>query len=248
MITETEQPIAQSESQIRLRGLIVDDDEELSLQIAAYLGQNGFVVQTARNARAMDEALATSAFDVVILDLVLQGEGGLSICQRLAPGGPAVVILSASGADIDRIIGLELGADDYLAKPCNPRELLARVRAVLRRRGTLPATRPRSGTSGGGEYELDVARRLLVGPGGFAVLLTKSELALLTVFLDRPEEVLSRDVLFDYAKANGTDTSGRSIDVQVSRLRRKLGGTDAQDIIRTVRGAGYKLAKAVDRV
>jgi two-component system, OmpR family, response regulator len=232
------------------RVLIVDDDEGLKQQIASYLENNGYRVETARDAPTMDHALAQSSFDVVILDLMMPGEDGLSICRRLsAQNDVAIIIMSAMGEEVDRIVGLELGADDYLPKPSNPRELLARIRAVLRRR-----------PPGGGEsaprqariynfagYQLDPARRRLKAPSGLIVLLTRGELSLLISLLDRAGEVLTRDQLLDTARVEDADVFDRAIDVQISRLRRKLGEGDRQDIIRTVRGVGYRLTAPVTR-
>ena len=231
------------------RVLIVDDDEGLKQQIADYLGANGYQVETARDGPTMDRALAQNRFDVVILDLMMPGEDGLSICRRLSAGGAvAIIILSAMGEEVDRIVGLELGADDYLPKPSNPRELLARIRAVLRRRG--PGGDGRAVITrqyGFAGYSLDPARRRLKSPTGLVVLLTRGELALLMQLLERPGEVLSRDQLLDGARLDEGDVFDRSIDVQISRLRRKIGDRDGQEIIRTVRGAGYRLTAPVTR-
>jgi two-component system OmpR family response regulator len=224
------------------RVLIVDDDESLRREVAEYLSDNSFEVRTAANARDMDAALAEQTFDLIVLDVMMPGEGGLSICRRLADsGGPAVIMMSAMGEEIDRILGLELGADDYLPKPCNPRELLARVRAVLRRReGTVQGQRAGEGTEfeflG---YSLDLLKRRLRAPSGVLVLLTSGELSLLTAFLEHPGRVLSRDQLVDFARGSDADIFDRAIDVQISRLRRKLSECDGQDLIRTFRGAGY---------
>ena len=231
------------------RILIVDDDKGLREDIAAYLLANGYAVETARDASAMDRALARSSFEVVILDVMMPGEDGLSICRRLsAVGSPAIIIMSAMGEQIDRIVGLELGADDYLAKPSNPRELLARIRAVLRRRGakTEDEIRPRSARhyifAG---YDLDPLRRRLAAPDGTVVLLTRGEMGLLNALLDAGGGILSREQLNEGAR--GDDADSRVIDVQVSRLRRKLGDGDGQEIIRTVRGLGYRMAVGVAR-
>jgi two-component system OmpR family response regulator len=181
---------------------------------------------------------------------MMPGEDGLSICRRLSgDAAPPIIIMSAMGDDVDRIIGLELGADDYLAKPCNPRELQARIRAVLRRRaGSSENGRRTSGlTFRFAGYELNVASRRLRGPTGVVILLTRSEFTLLTAFLERSGEVLSRDQLMDYTRGADTESFDRVIDVQISRLRRKLGDRDGQEVIRTIRGAGYKLNPPVTR-
>jgi two-component system OmpR family response regulator len=158
-------------------------------------------------------------------------------------------MMSALGDDVDRIIGLEVGADDYLPKPCNPRELLARVRALHRRRdgGRGAGGKPRTGYRFAG-YVLDSNNHRLRDPNGVTVMLTRGEFALLWAFLERPGEVLSRDELLDQTHSDDPDTFDRAIDVQISRLRRKLSDSQAQELIRTVRGAGYKFGAAVSRV
>jgi two-component system OmpR family response regulator len=231
------------------RVLIVDDDESLRNEVADYLGANRFEVRAAANAREMDAALADQSYDLVVLDVMMPGEGGLSICRRLSDaGGPAIIIMSAMGEDIDRILGLELGADDYIPKPCNPRELLARARAVLRRRESAPGRSSHDSVEfefmG---YSLDLMKRRLRAPSGVLVLLTSGELSLLTAFLEHPNRVLSRDQLVDYARGAEADIFDRAIDVQISRLRRKLNECDGQDLIRTFRGAGYMFNAQVVR-
>jgi len=215
------------------RVLIVDDDESLRNEVAEYLSANGFDVLTAAHAREMDVILAQQSFDLIVLDVMMPGEGVLSICRRLSDaGGPAIIIMSAMGDEIDRILGLELGADDYVPKPCNPRELLARMRAVLRRREGAPAVANRDGM----EFEfvgytLDLLKRRLRAPSGVLVLLTSGELSLLTAFLEHPGRVLTRDQLVDFARGSDADIFDRAIDVQISRLRRKLNECDGQDLI-----------------
>jgi two-component system OmpR family response regulator len=229
--------------------LVVDDDAALRQQISDYLSANGCDVEVAPDAPGMDAALARHPFDIVILDLMMPGEDGLSVCRRLsAAGSPAILMMSALGEDIDRIVGLELGADDYLAKPCNPRELLARVRALRRRRdGRGGAGRQASGYRFAG-YVLDVANRRLRDPDGVSVMLTRGEHALLSAFLDRPGEVLNRDQLQERTHGDDPETFDRAIDVQISRLRRKLSDSQAQALIRTVRGLGYKFGAQVSRI
>jgi two-component system OmpR family response regulator len=231
------------------RVLIVDDDESLRREVADYLAENSFEVKTAANAREMDSALAEQSFDLIVLDVMMPGEGGLSVCRRLTDaGGPAVIMMSAMGEEIDRILGLELGADDYLPKPCNPRELLARMRAVLRRREGAQGQRGAEGMEfefmG---YSLDLLKRRLRAPSGVLVLLTSGELSLLTAFLEHPGRVLTRDQLVDFARGSDADIFDRAIDVQISRLRRKLSECDGQDLIRTFRGAGYMFNAVVVR-
>lgn len=230
--------------------LVVDDDSALREQITDYLTVNGCDVEGVGDAVTMDEALARQAFDIIVLDLMMPGEDGLSICRRLSSAGsPAILMMSALGDDVDRIIGLEVGADDYLPKPCNPRELLARVRALYRRRDGARSGvgRPHGGYRFAG-YMLDSANHRLRDPNGVSVMLTRGEYALLSAFLDRPGEVLSRDELLEHTHNDDPDTFDRAIDVQISRLRRKLGDSQAQDLIRTIRGAGYKFGAAVARI
>ena len=221
------------------RILVVDDDPDLRGLIADFLRANSLEVETAGDGAEMDARLAARPFDLVILDLMMPGEDGLSIVRRMQrPERPAVIMLSAMGEDMDRIIGLEVGADDYLAKPCNPRELLARVRAVLRRRaadaGAAHGPRRRFG-----EWTLDLVERSVARLGQPAAALTDAEFRILAAFLDRPQRVLSRDQLIDHAKGSDAEMFDRAIDVTISRLRKKLGPDDP---IRTVRNEGYLFA------
>lgn len=235
--------------------LLVDDDQGVRDEVAGYLEQNGYQVATATDAGSMAAALAEGQYPVVVLDVMLPGEDGLSICRRLSRGaGPSIIMLSAMGSDIDRIVGLEMGADDYLAKPCNPRELLARVRAMLRRRAQPEAAVPASDFEGHSGYEfggyfLDAVRRRLRSPSGVISLVTPAEFALLTIFLEHPGEILSRDQLVEFAHGPDSEVFDRSVDVQISRLRRKLSdGRGGREIIRTYRSFGYMLDIAVKRV
>lgn len=229
--------------------LVVDDDTELRAQIVAYLTEHGFQVHAAADAKAMDVALSAAPIDLVVLDVMLPGEDGLSICRRLsADGGPAIIMVSAMGEEIDRVLGLELGADDYLAKPCSPRELLARVRAVFRRLEEARGGAPKRGK--GYQFQgfvVDVLRRQLRAPNGTTILLTSGEFSLLSAFLDHPQRILSRDQLLDIARGNESDVFDRAVDVQISRLRRKLHACSQGEIIKTVRGAGYMFDVAVTR-
>jgi two-component system, OmpR family, response regulator len=218
--------------------LVVDDDRELRELIITFLGAHGLHAQGAANAAEMDAALARALPDLVVLDLMMPGEDGLSVLRRLRGGGnPPVIMLSAMGADADRIIGLEVGADDYLAKPCNPRELLARIRAVLRRGQETPVQPQRRF----GEWTLDLVARTVAAPGIETAALTDTEFRLLSAFLDRPQMVLTRDQLIDQAKGNDAMMFDRAIDVTLSRLRRKLG---PKAPIRTIRGEGYMFTLA----
>ncbi|MEW6120819.1 MAG: response regulator [Pseudomonadota bacterium] len=217
------------------RLLIVDDDRELSAMLATYLTGQGYRVTVLEDGSGLDVALAQLAPDLLILDVMLPGEDGLSIARRLN-GRLPILMLSARGEDIDRILGLELGADDYLAKPFNPRELLARVKALLRRASKPPpCDRLRFG-----EFELDLARRTLHRQGE-PVTLTSAEFSLLKVLASHPGRVFTRDDLVAVG-SNGPDRLpfDRSIDARVARLRKKLDDdSDAPRYIRTVWGAGY---------
>lgn len=229
--------------------LVVDDDTQLREQVAGYLSDHGYIVHAAADAAEMDRLLQEAPIDLVVLDVMLPGEDGLSICRRLsADGGPAIIMVSAMGEEIDRILGLELGADDYLAKPCSPRELLARVRAVFRRLEEVRGGAPKRGK--GYQFQgfmVDVLRRNVRAPNGATILLTSGEFSLLSAFLDHPQRILSRDQLLEIARGEEADVFDRAVDVQISRLRRKLHACSDGEIIKTVRGAGYMFDVAVSR-
>lgn len=226
------------------RLLVVDDDADLRDLIAGFLADQGLEVETAADAVEMDAALARAPVDLIVLDLMMPGEDGLAIVRRLrGPRRPGVIMLSAMGEDLDRIIGLEVGADDYLPKPCNPRELLARIRAVLRRRSESEGQVAGGPRRRFGNWTLDLISRTLTRPGQPDAQLTDAEFRVLTVFLDRPQRVLSRDQLLDAAKGQDADIFDRAIDVTVSRLRRKLGPGDP---IRTIRNEGYMFAERAE--
>jgi len=229
--------------------LVVEDDTQLREQVTAYLADHGFQVHAAADAHEMDRLLAQAPVDLVVLDLMLPGEDGLSICRRLsADGGPAIIMVSAMGEEIDRVLGLELGADDYLPKPVSPRELLARVRAVFRRLEEVRGGAPRKGKAYQFQgFVVDALRRQLRAPNGATILLTSGEFSLLSAFLDHPQRILSRDQLLDIARGNDADVFDRAVDVQISRLRRKLHACSDTEIIKTVRGAGYMFDVAVTR-
>jgi two-component system, OmpR family, response regulator len=228
--------------------LIVDDDREIRDLLARFLRKHGLRVETVADGRAMARALETGRFDLVVLDLMLPGEDGLSLCRHLrATSSLPVIMLTAVAEDTDRIVGLEIGADDYVTKPFNPRELLARIKAVLRR--TANAGRETSaGTLTFAGWRLGVAQRELRDPDGVLVPLTSGEFDLLLAFVERPERVLSRDQLLDLTKGRDAVPFDRSIDVQLSRLRRKI-EIDPQNpkLIKTVRGGGYMLTQPVRR-
>lgn len=222
------------------RVLIVDDDSAIREGLAQVFARAGFAALTAPDARAMDRVLGEQGADLVVLDLMMPGEDGLSACRRLAGRGwPPVILLSALGDDADRIVGLEVGADDYVAKPCNPRELVARARAVLRRARDSESRKLGAEAVRFAGFRLNLARRELTDPDGVLVPLSTGEFRLLRAFVERPQRVLSREQLLDLAFSNDSDVFDRAVDVQVSRLRRKLEREDAGELIRTVRGEGY---------
>ena len=222
--------------------LVVDDDRETRELLSLYLGQQGFDVAVVEDGRAMDAWLADNTTDLVILDLMLPGEDGLSIARRLqSDHNLPIVMISARGEELDRIVGLEVGADDYLPKPFNPRELLARVRAVLRRSVTSDALpRERGSHYQFGEFRFDGEKRILYR-GTEEVVLSRAEFELLQVFVKRPNRVLSRDQIMDWLSGGDRDPFDRSIDVRVTRLRHKI-EDDPSDpkLIRTVWGVGYQ--------
>lgn len=225
----TETPPRDTASPAALPGgsaiLLVDDDGQTLQLVARFLRTDGFRVHTARDGREMQAVLAQNGADLIVLDLMLPGVNGLELCQELRKTSSVpVVMLTAKGEEIDRIIGLELGADDYLPKPFNPRELLARVNAVLRR--TAPSQAPalrRARALGFAGWTLDIMKRELTSPAGVVVDLSTGEYDLLVTFLEAPQRVLSRDDLLDAARNRTLEPFDRAIDVQVSRLRRKIG-------------------------
>jgi two-component system, OmpR family, response regulator len=229
--------------------LIVDDDKELCALLSKFLSRHGYRVSIAHNGGAMASIMETSRINLVILDLMLPGDDGLVLCRRLrATGTLPIIMLTAMGDEVDRIIGLEMGADDYIAKVANPRELLARVRAVLRRSGA-----PHDGAAADQKrvlefagWRLDVTQRQLISPKQAWVPLRAGEFELLLVFAERPQRVLSRDQLLDLARGRSANPFDRSIDVQISRLRRKIENDPREpELIKTVRSGGYILAANV---
>src|SRR3954468_24230544 len=232
------------QSQQRQKILVVDDDLRLRDLLKRYLGEQGFAVDTVPDSAAMDRQLQRVRYDLMVLDLMLPGEDGLAACKRLRAAGDkiAIIMLTAKGDDVDRIVGLEIGADDYLAKPFNPRELVARIHAVLRRQAPLetpgaPSAEPKVVEFG--PFALHLASRALTRDAE-NVPLTTGEFALLKVLAMHPREPMSRDKLMDLARGREHESYDRSIDVQVSRLRKLLGEDPQQPrFIQTVWGFGY---------
>ena len=232
--------------------LVVDDDAQVRQLIGRFLRENGYRMTGACDGREMRESLASAKIDLVILDVMLPGTSGLDLCRELrASSSLPIIMLTAKGEDTDRIVGLELGADDYMPKPFNPRELLARVRAVLRR----AATPPEGGPVAGGRlitfagWTLDTLRREVASAEGVVVDLSGGEYDLLLVLLEHPNRVLSRDQLLELARHRICTPFDRSIDVQISRLRRKLEADEnAPTLIKTIRGAGYLFLPTVQRL
>ncbi len=228
----------------RQKILVVDDDLRLRDLLKRYLGEQGFAVDTVADAAGMDRQFQRVRYDLIVLDLMLPGEDGLAICRRLRAGANdvSIIMLTARGDDVDRIVGLEMGADDYLAKPFNPRELVARIHAVLRRQQRpempgAPASAERLVEFG--PFALSLGTRTLTREGA-PVSLTTGEFALLKALAAHPREPMSRDKLMELARGREHESYDRSIDVQVSRLRRLL-GEDPQNprYIQTVWGFGY---------
>lgn len=235
--------------------LIVDDHREIRDAVTRYLEKNGFRASSARDAAEMDAKLKTGRFDLIVLDVMMPGEDGLSVCRRLGASGEIpILMLTALGEETDRIVGLEIGADDYLSKPFNPRELLARIKAILRRsaRSDTAAAQLTGRKVGFAGWVLDTDTRQLRRAGVAEtpdVRLTTAEFKLLTTFLERPRFVLSRDQLLDLTSGRAAQVFDRTIDNQVSRLRRKI-EDDPSDprLITTVRGGGYVLAADVKEI
>ncbi|MBZ0128358.1 MAG: response regulator [Rhodobacteraceae bacterium] len=232
--------------------LIVDDHREIRDALVKYLEQNGVRATAAADAVAMDAAMKITRFDLIVLDVMMPGEDGLSVCRRLrAKGGIPILMLTALGDETDRIVGLEVGADDYLPKPFNPRELLARIKAILRRSDQAEVA---DGSLAGHRlaferWVLDTDRRILTDTDGTEVTLTTAEFRLLTVFLARPRFVLSREQLLDLTSGRTGQVFDRTIDNQISRLRRKIEVAPAKPVlIATVWGGGYSFTADVKEI
>lgn len=232
--------------------LVVDDDREIRDLLARFLAKHGLRVSSAANGREMHARLEDSAVDLIVLDVMMPGEDGLTLTRNLRAGKNAIpiIMLTAMGEDTDRIVGLEMGADDYVAKPFNPRELLARIKAVLRRfegNGTSAdgVVLHTDGVNFAG-WSFDMGARELFDPQGEAVVLSGGEFELLCVFVTHPGRVLSRDQLLDMARGRDAQPFDRAIDVQVSRLRKKIEiDPQAPNLIKTVRGGGYLFSPKV---
>jgi two-component system OmpR family response regulator len=230
--------------------LVVDDDREIRDLLARFLEKHGFRVTTARDGRELRRLWPAQRFALVVLDLMLPGEDGLALLRFIREEGRTpVVMLTAMGEETDRIVGLELGADDYVPKPFNPRELLARIRAVLRRaEGAAAQEETRATTWRFAGWTLEAARRRLVSPAGVEVPLTGGEYELLAALADRPGRVLTREMLMDLLHGRTAGPFDRAIDVAVSRVRRKLDDDGKNPtLIKTVRGGGYVFAAEVER-
>lgn len=226
------------------RIIVVDDDASVRDAVRDYLVRHGYRVETASGGEALDAQLATAPADLVILDVMMPQEDGIAICRRLATRGLRILMLSALCEPSDRIVGLEIGADDYLVKPFEPRELLARIRALLRR-GDAGAEGARSLFLFAG-WRYDAARRRLQDPEGRVVLLAPAEHVLLRTFLECAGRLLSRDQILELTRGPAAEPFDRAVDLAVSRLRRKL-GADGPRLIETLRGGGYCFAPVVRR-
>ncbi|OIQ94730.1 transcriptional regulatory protein OmpR [mine drainage metagenome] len=229
--------------------LVVDDDAEIRILVAEYLTLNGYRVSVAQDGVQLRGALAAERPDLIVLDLMLPGEDGLSLCRDLrARSNLPVIMLTARREEIDRIIGIEMGADDYLVKPFNPRELLARIKSILRRARVLPEARSEPRRLRFAGWTLDCTARQLIDAQGLIVPLSGAQYRLLAAFLNHPKRVLDRDQLMSLTLARETTPFDRSIDVQVSRLRQLLRDNGREPkIIKTVRNGGYVLAAVVER-
>lgn len=228
--------------------IVVDDDPEICELLADYLGRHGYRVFTADGAPELHQRRIDHPPDLLIVDLMLPGDDGFAICRAVRKSSEVpIIMLTASADETDRILGLELGADDYLSKPFNPRELLARIKAVLRRTRPAVLAPEQARWVRFGEWQLDRTTRELIDQHGARTALSGADFQLLQVFLERPATVIPRDELYTLSRGRDAPALDRSIDVHVCRLRQRL-GEDAQhsQLIRTVRGAGYVLTAQVD--
>jgi two-component system, OmpR family, response regulator len=228
---------------LRPRILLIEDDAEIRSLVQDYLQRQGFRVDVGDGGAALDRFRSmVGEPDLIVLDIMLPGEDGLSLCRRIrASSRVPILMLTARSEDIDRIVGLEMGADDYLGKPFNPRELAARIRAILRRREPEPIAARRLAV---GDILVDLEARSAAHAKGSEIVLTSAEFDLLVCFLTRPQRVLSREQLMDWTRGRRAEPLDRTIDVQVSRLRKKIEG-GGETLIKTVRSAGYMLCAPV---
>lgn len=226
--------------------LLVDDDPEIRQLLGDFLGVEGFDIETAGDAVEMDKVLSRLRPDLIILDLMMPGEDGISICRRLAkPGAPPIIMLTAKSDDIDQVLGLEMGADDYVVKPFAPRTLLARIRSVLRRASTTPIVSASQRLSFD-RFVIDIDARQVFVAGGAQIDLTSGEFDLLALLVRRARRVQSRDQILDALRGRNADPFDRTVDMLVSRLRRKLAdASPGSEIISTVRNNGYLLTATV---
>ncbi|AJP72594.1 response regulator [Sphingomonas hengshuiensis] len=233
---------------LETRLLIVDDDPGIRELTSGFLEQHGYIVDTASGGAEMRVALEKHEYSLIVLDVMMPGEDGLAILRSMdRETGPSVIMMSAIGQDIDRIVGLEMGADDYLVKPVNPRELLARIRAVVRRSAASGATPrgPERHYLRFAGWRLDPVGRQLYDPDDVVINLSDGEFRLLLALVERPRRVLTRDVLLDLSRGPMAEHFDRAIDVQMSRLRKKLARPATEDLIRTIRNEGYMFVAEV---
>jgi len=231
------------------RLLVIEDDPDIGALLAEFLSREGYDVRTIETGRLATQTVASFAPALVVLDVMLPGEDGFSVCRRIrAESSVPIIMLTARSDDVDKIVGLELGADDYLGKPFNPRELLARIRARLRR--SVSRVTPASRRRAMGELIVDLDGRVVSTRGGALVSLTTAEYDLLACFIERPRRVLSRDQLLDWTRGRTADPLDRTIDVTVSRLRARLApvAPGVVEAITTVRNGGYLFAMPVEDV
>ncbi len=230
--------------------LVVDDDAEIRELLKTYLKKHGLQATTATDGKDMWRVLETTSIDIIVLDIMMPGEDGLSLCRKLSADKKIpVIMLTALGEETDRIIGLEIGADDYLAKPFNPRELLARINSVLRRSRAYPEGNEKPADAEKlyfSTWTLDTVARHLISDDKVVVPLSGGEYRLLQIFLDRPNRILSRDQLLEFLSGKQATPYDRSIDVQVGRLRKRLNDDSREPkLIKTVRSAGYVFTEKV---